>query len=97
MKSFNLLTIGILALSKTAIASSDSQEDSDKCQPSQDCWPSLEEWNDLRDDLGGNLLNVRPFLAPCFDDPESSECQDAFNNYENARYRVDQPGSMMMP
>ena len=97
MKNLNLLVIGILFLSRTAIASSFGEVNLNKCLPTQDCWPSEEEWEALNTELGGNLLRVRPLQAPCFDDPESTECQDTITRRTDARYRDDQPGAMMVP
>lgn len=71
-KSFKFMAIGILALTRIAAAISLIEKDSEKCLPSQDCWPIEEQWEALNAELGGNLLEVRPLQAPCWDDPEST-------------------------
>jgi len=43
------------------------------------------------------LLAVRPYQAPCFDDPDSTECQELLDHNFDAWYRSDQPGNMMIP
>ena len=79
-----------------------------RCTPSSDCWPSEEEWDALEHSLAagyqergephGELLrNVEPYLKPCYSLYDSDECTARSDNYTNAYYRDDIPGTMMMP
>ena len=76
----------------------DSENFSDRCRPSDDCWPSESEWDSLDEALGGKLMrDVKPYLSPCRSLFSLDVCEERGDNYSDAYYRDDIPGTMMMP
>ncbi len=59
--------------------------------PSDAAWPSAADWEKLKQDVGGQLIEVQPLLAPCADRASSAVCQDVIKQLKNPYYLGDQP------
>lgn len=62
-----------------------------RVRPSDPGWPSASSWERLATSVGGNLLAVRPLLAPCETAPNSASCRDALEGISNPYWIGDQP------
>lgn len=63
-----------------------------RVRPSDPAWPNVASWNELREDVGGNLIKVQPLFASCASEPRTAECLDQLRNATNPFYLGDQPG-----
>ena len=63
-----------------------------RVRPSDPAWPGAASWAKLKDDVGGNLIEVHPLFGPCASAPNGAECQTAFENIHNPFFIGDQPG-----
>ncbi len=59
---------------------------------SDSSWPSKASWEKLKQQVGGQLIQVQFPLAACQAESDSASCQDIFNNLNNPYYIGDQPG-----
>jgi FAD/FMN-containing dehydrogenase len=78
----------------TAIAASKSGKDSrfkSRVRPSDPAWPSTANWDNLKKNVGGNLIKVQPLFAVCATDPKGVACAEALENARNPFYLGDQP------
>jgi FAD/FMN-containing dehydrogenase len=62
-----------------------------RVRPSDAGWPSAARWDKLNQDVGGNLIKVRPLFAACATEPKGAECLDALKNARNPFFLGDQP------
>jgi FAD/FMN-containing dehydrogenase len=62
-----------------------------RVRPSDAAWPSQSQWEQLKRDVGGNLIPVRPLFAACAAEPQGSACLDVLKNARNPFYLGDQP------
>lgn len=65
-----------------------------KCLYGDSCWPSKAEFSTLQTRLSQPIIYPTPPEAACY--PASSpsgNCSDVTSNYDNGRWRSDQPGS----
>ncbi len=63
-----------------------------RVRPGDRAWPSASSWAKLKDDVGGNLIKVRPLFGACDTAPDGADCLDALKNIDNPFYIGDQPG-----
>jgi FAD/FMN-containing dehydrogenase len=73
--------------SRRAIAARTTQ----RSRPSDPSWPSAARWAKLNDDVGGNLIEVRPLFGACESQPNSAACADALEHIGNPYWIGDQP------
>src|SRR5580658_5842549 len=62
-----------------------------RVRPSDSSWPSPASWAKLRDDVGGNLIEVRPLFESCEKEPNGAACLDVHRNISNPYWIGDQP------
>jgi FAD/FMN-containing dehydrogenase len=62
-----------------------------RVRPSDAGWPKPESWQELKDAVGGNLVEVQPLFAGCNADPKSFSCLEALKNIRNPFWIADQP------
>ena len=62
-----------------------------RVRPSEPGWPKPNDWQELKDAVGGNLLEVQPLFAGCKDDAKSASCLQALQNMCNPFWIADQP------
>lgn len=62
-----------------------------RVRPSDPQWPSNTDWGMLKQQVGGNLIEVRPLFAACATEPKGGDCLDALKNARNPFYLGDQP------
>jgi hypothetical protein len=64
-----------------------------RLRPSNPAWPAPQKWDKLKQEVGGNLINVEDPLAPCQGSLDSDPCQEELINLTNPYYIGDQPGA----
>jgi FAD/FMN-containing dehydrogenase len=62
-----------------------------RVRPSDSSWPSAARWTKLKDDVGGNLIEVHPLFGSCETEPNGAVCLDALKNISNPYWIGDQP------
>lgn len=63
-----------------------------RVRPSDAAWPSAARWARLKEDVGGNLVEVQPLFAACKSAANAADCLSDQNNIHNPFYLADQPG-----
>jgi hypothetical protein len=63
-----------------------------RVRPSDPAWPSAASWATLKQNVGGNLIEVHPLFGACDSAPNGTDCLDALKNIGNPFYIGDQPG-----
>lgn len=63
-----------------------------RVRPSDPAWPGTASWAKLKEDVGGNLIEVHPLFGACKNAPSGTDCLTALNNIHNPFYIGDQPG-----
>lgn len=63
-----------------------------RVRPSDPAWPPAASWAKLKEDVGGNLIEVHPLFGACESAPNGADCLDATKNINNPFYVGDQPG-----
>jgi FAD/FMN-containing dehydrogenase len=61
-----------------------------RVRPADAAWPSPAQWQQLREAVGGNLLEVQPLFAPCARAPDDAGCRDVMDHLRNPFYLSDQ-------
>jgi FAD/FMN-containing dehydrogenase len=64
----------------------------DRVRPGEPSWPSASAWEKLKQQVGGNLIQVAFPLAACESASDTPSCQEVFKNLGNPYYIGDQPG-----
>jgi FAD/FMN-containing dehydrogenase len=62
-----------------------------RVRPSDSSWPSAATWTKLKDDVGGNLIEVKPLFGSCETEPNGATCLEALKNIGNPYWIGDQP------
>ncbi len=62
-----------------------------RARPSDPGWPSSSQWEELKRDVGGNLIKVQPLFAACAAEPQGSACLEVLKNARNPFFLGDQP------
>jgi FAD/FMN-containing dehydrogenase len=62
-----------------------------RVRPADSAWPSEADWDELRQQVGGNLLRPTSMFAACEIAPGSAACLDVTKNLRNPYYIGDQP------
>jgi FAD/FMN-containing dehydrogenase len=60
-------------------------------RPSDASWPSTASWAKLKEDVGGNLIEVHSLFGSCATEPNGTACLDALKNSGNPFWIGDQP------
>ncbi len=55
----------------------------ERVRPTDPRWPSPAIWEKLNRAVGGRLIKVRPLLAPCETEPDSTSCKDLLQDLRN--------------
>ncbi|HEY4050388.1 MAG TPA: FAD-binding oxidoreductase [Acidobacteriaceae bacterium] len=63
-----------------------------RVRPGDPSWPSAAKWEQLKQQVGGNLIPVEFPLTACQRAFESASCQDVFERLDNPYSIGDQPG-----
>jgi hypothetical protein len=63
-----------------------------RVRPNDLSWPSKARWAQLKEDVGGNLIEVPPLFGACEGAPNGADCRNALENIDNPFYIGDQPG-----
>jgi hypothetical protein len=63
-----------------------------RVRPSDPSWPDAASWAKLKDEVGGNLLEVPPLFGSCQSAPDGASCLDAHKYIDNPYWIGDQPG-----
>src|ERR1700738_2827311 len=62
-----------------------------RVRPGDPAWPAAASWAKLKEDVGGNLIDVHPLFGACESAPDGADCLDALKNIDNPFYIGDQP------
>jgi hypothetical protein len=62
-----------------------------RVRPADSAWPSDAHWDELKRQVGGNLLTPTSMLADCETAPSSASCLDLVKNLRNPYYIGEQP------
>ena len=62
-----------------------------RVRPSDSSWPSAARWAKLKDDVGGNLIEVHSLFGSCGIEPNGAACLDALKGISNPYWIGDQP------
>ncbi|MDE2136581.1 MAG: FAD-binding oxidoreductase [Gammaproteobacteria bacterium] len=93
MQRRNLLKLGAalpLALSLPARLAARVMSPFARVRPGDRYWPDAAQWNELKAQVGGNLLEPHALFAPCVADATGSACADVKQNLRNPFYLGDQ-------
>ena len=60
-------------------------------RPGDPAWPSEGEWAELKDQVGGRLLDLESPFVSCRDAPDRAACADALRRVRNPYWLCDQP------
>jgi FAD/FMN-containing dehydrogenase len=94
MQRRNLLKLGAalpLALSLPAQLAARVMSPFARVRPGERYWPDAAQWQELKTQLGGNLLEPHALFAPCVTDAGGAACTDVRQNLRNPFYLGDQP------
>jgi FAD/FMN-containing dehydrogenase len=94
MQRRNLLKLGAalpLALSLPVRLAARVMSPFARVRPGDRYWPSAAQWEELKAQVGGNLLEPHALFAPCVADAASADCADVARNLRNPFYLGDQP------
>ncbi|HEY6229787.1 MAG TPA: FAD-dependent oxidoreductase, partial [Pyrinomonadaceae bacterium] len=62
-----------------------------RVRPSDPGWPTVANWEELRQAVGGNLLQPQALFAPCATEPSGLACAEVMKNSRNPFYLGDHP------
>jgi hypothetical protein len=62
-----------------------------RVRPIDSSWPSAARWAKLKEDVGGNLIEVHSLFGSCPTEPDGTACLDALKNIGNPFWIGDQP------
>ena len=63
-----------------------------RVRPGDAAWPSEASWKQLRQEVGGALVKVRPPFADCLETPSAPACAELFKSASNPYFLSDDPG-----
>ena len=61
-----------------------------RVKPSDPSWPSAASWTKLKEEVGGNLIEVRPMFESCATEPNRAACREATQYVKNPYWLGDQ-------
>src|SRR5579864_129029 len=61
-----------------------------RLRPSDPSWPGAASWARLKEEVGGNLIEVRPMFELCAMEPEGASCRQAAQHAKNPYWLGDQ-------
>jgi FAD/FMN-containing dehydrogenase len=62
-----------------------------RVRPADPMWPSPASWAQLKDQVGGNLIEVQPLFGSCATEAKGATCLEALKNLTNPYWIGDQP------
>jgi FAD/FMN-containing dehydrogenase len=62
-----------------------------RVRPSDSSWPDGASWAKLKDDVGGNLIELQALFGSCETEPNGVACLEALKNIRNPYWIGDQP------
>jgi FAD/FMN-containing dehydrogenase len=62
-----------------------------RVRPADPAWPGAASWAKLKEDVGGNLIEVHSLFGSCATEPNGTACLDALKNIGNPFWIGDQP------
>jgi hypothetical protein len=87
-----LLSGGIVALfSPTKAANAVAATTKRRVRPTDPPWPDAATWARLKEDVGGNLIEVTAMFGSCVAEPDSPACRETTNYVKNPFWLGDQP------
>lgn len=92
--AMSIPVLSATASNAAALAASKNGRDSgckSRVRPSDPAWPDEAKWDNLKQNVGGNLIKVQPLFAACATDRISVDCAEALENARNPFYLGDQP------
>jgi hypothetical protein len=93
MQRRNLLKLGAalpLALSLPAQLAARVMSPFARVRPGERYWPTPAQWQELKAEVGGNLLEPHALFAPCVQDAASAACSEVSQNLRNPFFLGDQ-------
>src|SRR5437667_6290978 len=92
LKGIGAVVLQILAVRNWRLrAASTTKELIRRVRPGEMGWPKPETWQDLKQAVGGNLLEVQPLFGGCKGDAKSASCLEVLQNMRNPFWIADQP------
>jgi FAD/FMN-containing dehydrogenase len=79
----------------TQAATASSGAMSRRVRPTDPEWPGSAAWQELKQRVGGRLVEVQPLLADCKGEAASTACQQVLKNLRNPYFVGDQPAGTM--
>jgi FAD/FMN-containing dehydrogenase len=87
-----LLSGGFAALlGQTKTAKAVTARTKQRVRPSDSSWPGAPSWAKLKDNVGGNLIDVHSLFGSCQTEPNGAACLDALKSIRNPYWIGDQP------
>jgi len=62
-----------------------------RVRPGDPAWPPAASWAKLKEEVGGNLIEVHALFGSCATEPNGAACLDALKNISNPFWIGDQP------
>jgi len=93
MKRRNLLrTVAVLPLLPFSLktAKAGASAPIRRLRPSDPSWPSAASWTKLKENVGGNLIEVRAMFGSCLTEPDGAPCREATQYVKNPYWLGDQ-------
>jgi FAD/FMN-containing dehydrogenase len=91
MKRRDLLTAALVIPLSGALSGGTKRLRRARVRPSDLSWPGPASWARLKDQVGGNLIEVRPLFESCATQPRGPTCPEALKNITNPYWIGDQP------
>jgi FAD/FMN-containing dehydrogenase len=91
MKRRDLLKTALALPFCVAITGAKSSMLRSRVRPSDPSWPGAASWAKLKEDVGGNLIEVHPLFGACQAEPNGAACKDALEHMRNPYWIGDQP------
>jgi len=74
----------------TKAATASAARPTKRVRPSDPSWPSAASWTKLKEQVGGNLLEVRAMFESCASEPNGAACREATQYVKNPYWLGDQ-------
>ena len=78
------------ALGESTVGSTRSPRS--RVRPTDPAWPGAASWAQLKEQVGGSLIEVHPLFGACDSAPNGVDCLTALKNIDNPFYIGDQSG-----
>ena len=91
MKRRDLLKTALAIATCGGVSHRASTQLRSRVRPGEPGWPSAADWDRLREQVSGNLIEVRSVFGSCETDASGTVCRDALTNIRNPLWIGDQP------